>query len=78
MWQSAWTFALDQAASSNGVGGSGSSAARSVAWNTTSGCAPASGRQARRPATLRHQASAACCIAGRLANRRPAKKLSRT
>jgi hypothetical protein len=78
MWQSAWTLGLDHAASSNGSWGSGSSAGRSVAWNTTIGCAPASGRQARRPATCRHQASAACCIAASEPNWRPAKKLSRT
>jgi len=78
MWQSAWTFGVDQAASSNGSGGSGSNAGASVAWNTCSGCAPASGRQARQPATLRHQTSAACCIAASEPNWRPAKKLSRT
>ena len=77
-WQSGWTFGVDQAASSNGWVGTGSSAACSVAWKTPSGWAPPSGRHARRPATCRQQISAACTIACRFGKSRPAKKLSRT
>jgi DNA replication protein DnaC len=78
MWQSVATFGVAQTASSYGSAGSPSSTGCSLAWNTASGCAPPSGRQARRPATSSDQRTAACCIACRLGKSRPAKKLSRT
>jgi hypothetical protein len=77
-WQSVATFGVAQTASSYGSAGSGSSAGCSLAWKTTSGWAPPSGRHARRPATSSDQRAAACCIAARLGKSRPAKKLSRT
>jgi len=55
MWQSAATFGVAQTASSYGSAGNTSSTGRSVAWKTTSGCAPPSGRHALRPATSSDQ-----------------------
>ncbi|MFI9116986.1 hypothetical protein [Streptomyces venezuelae] len=54
--------AVDQRASTNGVGGNGSSSAASNASNTAIGAAPPSGRHFRCPATCRLQVTASACM----------------
>ncbi|MBB5128151.1 hypothetical protein [Streptomyces griseoloalbus] len=72
------TVAVDQRASTNGVGGRGSSSAASKASNTVIGAAPPSGRHFRRPATCRLQVTASACMCLIELNSRPRQNESRT
>ncbi len=75
-WMSGPTLAVRHSVSTNPPAGSGASRPCSAASNTASGRAPSSGRQARMPATSRHQRSASVCMRGREPNSRPRQKLS--
>ena len=70
-WQSGPTFAVDQVARVNRVGGNGIRASLSAAANTLNGIAPSRPWCDRVPATCRHQVIAADCISATEANSRP-------
>ncbi|MGX1480890.1 UNVERIFIED_CONTAM: hypothetical protein RKD50_009698 [Streptomyces canus] len=78
MWISGPTVAVDQRASTNGVGGRGSSSAASNASNTAIGAAPPNGRHFRRPATCWLQVTASDCMCSIEVNSRPRQNESRT
>lgn len=76
-WMSGPTTAVDQRASTNGVGGNGSRVSASTASNTAMGAAPCNGRHCRRPATFWLQVTASACMCSIEVNSRPRQNESR-